>query len=179
MTFHQSRIWLYVALVAVLAIGCSQQGNSLVIDENAPAQTMKNATIQHTDSGRLQSIIWGEEIWNFDDEDQTQEFPGQVKATFFDDDGNITSVITADEGTNWQRKNLMNLRGNVVIQDIKDGKITYTENFYWDQDKGEIYSDVPVKQVHKDGTIQRGTSFRANEDMSDFIIYNARFEFNL
>jgi LPS export ABC transporter protein LptC len=175
----QSRFALCFVLVIVLATNCNQHKSSLIIDENAPEQSMKNATIHHTDSGRLQSIIWGEEIWNFDDEDQTQEFPGEVKATFFDEKGNITSIITANEGTNWQRKNLMNLRGNVVVQDLRDGSRTYTEDFYWDQDKGIIYSNVATKKVFKDGTVQRGSSFRANEDMSDYIIYNARFEFNL
>ena len=174
----KSRIWLYLAFVAVLA-SCDQQKTSLILDENAPEQSMKNATIQHTDSGRLQMIMWGEEIWNYDDEDQTQEFPSYVRATFYDEDGNITSIITADEGTNWQRKKLMNLRGNVVITDLRDGKITYTEDFFWDQDKGEIYSDVPVLQVSPDGMEQRGTGFRSDEQMENFIIFNPRFTFRI
>jgi LPS export ABC transporter protein LptC len=174
MKFHQFGI-MYFALVAVFAMSCNQH-SSLVLDENAPEQYMKNATIQHTDSGRLQSIMWGEEIWNYDDEDQTQEFPKSVKATFYDEKGKVTSIITADEGTNWQRKKLMNLRKNVVILDLQEGKTTYTEDFYWDQDKGIIYSNVPVLQVWKDGTRQRGTGFRANEDMSNFTIIKPRFE---
>ena len=175
----QLLIYLYFALVAALITSCTQQGTLLVIDENAPAQVMINATIQHTDSGRLQMVMWGEEIWNFDDEDETQEFPSNVKATFYDEFGNMTTIITANEGTNRQRKQLMNLRGNVIIQDLRDGKRTYTEDFWWDQDKGEIYSDVPVKQVWTCGTIQRGTAFRADEQMHNWDIRNPRFTFSL
>ena len=178
MIFRRSHIVFCFVLFVVLA-GCDQQGNLLVLDENAPAQTMRNATIQHTDSGRLQMIMWGEEIWNFDDEDQTQEFPSYVKATFFDEHGNVTSIITANEATNWRRKDLMNLRGNVIIVNFERGTRTYTENFYWDQNKEEIYSDVPVMQVGEDGLIQRGTGFRSDDRMENFIIFNPRFEVNL
>jgi LPS export ABC transporter protein LptC len=178
MKFHQLRM-LCFSLVAVWAMSCGQSKTSLVLDENAPEQSMKNATIQHTDSGRVQMIMWGEEIWNYDDSLQTQEFPQNVKATFFDEDGNVTTVITADEATNWQRKKLMQLRKNVVINDLRDGKRTYTEEFFWDQDKGEIYSNVPVLQISKDGTEQRGTGFRSDEQMENFVIFNPRFKFNL
>jgi len=170
------RIWLYLAIFAVLA-SCDQQKTSLVLDENTPDQFMKNATIQHTDSGRLQMIMWGEEIWSYEDEDQTQEFPSYVRATFYDVEGNVTTIITADEATNWQRKKLMNLRGNVIITDLRDGKITYTEDFWWDQDKEEVYSDVDVLQVNQDGSRIRGTGFRANDQMgaNDWVIFNSRF----
>jgi LPS export ABC transporter protein LptC len=174
--FCQFRIWLYLVLIAVLAVGCGQQEFVLTLDENSPVQTMRNATIQYTDSGRLQMIMWGEEILNFDDEDETQEFPSYVKATFFDDDGDVTVIITADEGTNWQKKQLMNLRKNVIIVDLKQGTRTYTEDFFWDQDKAEIYSNVPVLRINSDGTRQRGTGFRSDEQMENFVIFNPRFE---
>ena len=179
MKFHRFHVWLCLVAVAGLTMGCNQQKFSLVFDENSPAQTMKDATIQHTDSGRLQMIMWGEEIWNYDDEEQTQEFPKSVKATFYSETGRVSSIITADEATNWQRKKLMNLRGNVVIQDLRDGKTTYTEDFWWDQDKGEIYSNVAVRQVGRDGMIQRGTGFRSDEQMNNFVIFNPRFTMNL
>jgi len=174
--FNQFRIWLYVAFVAVLAVSCRQQHSSLVLDENAPDQTMKNATIMYTDSGRLKMITFGQEILNFDDEDETQEFPKGVKATFYDvESGKITSIITADESTNWQKKKLMRLRKNVVINDLREGKITYTEEFFWDQDKGRLFSTVPVLQIDKYGSKYRGTGFEANEDMTDFKITKPDF----
>ena len=177
MIFRKLHIWSSFALAALWVVSCNQQGNLLVLDENAPAQTMRNATIQHTDSGRLQMIIWGEEVWNFDDEDQTQEFPSSIKATFYDADGNISSVVTADEATNWQKKKLMHLRGNVIIVNDRDGTRTYTDNFFWDQDKEEIYTDAPFLRVFSDGRRQRGVGFRADERMNNFEAFNFHFEF--
>jgi len=170
---------LIITISIALLASCRQQDIEFLLDENAPQQTMRNATIMHTDSGRVQMITWGEEIWNFDDEHETQEFPSNVRATFFDDEGHITSIITADEGTNWQAKQLMNLRGNVVIQDLRDGSRTYTESLFWDQDKAEIYSDVPVLRVFEDGTRQYGTSFRADDQMQRWDVRNSSFEFIL
>ena len=169
------RICLYVSAVAMLATSCDQQKTDLVLDENLPDQTMKNATIQHTDSGRLQMIMWGEEIWNFDDEDETQEFPKSVKATFYSETGKITTIITADEGTNWQKKKLMNLRKNVVIRNFRDGKTTYTEDFYWNQETGRIYSNVRVMQVDKYGKTW-GDGFESDENMEQFEMIRPRMD---
>ncbi len=173
-------IWSFVAMALLLAMSsCHQDKNVLVLEENAPTQSMKDATIQYTDSGQLQMIMWGEEILNYDDEDQTQEFPNGVKATFYDEFGQITTVITANEGTNFQKKKLMNLRKNVVINDLRKGTITYTEDFYWNQDTRRIYSNVAVRQVGKDGLVQRGTGFESDEEMNDFRIRQPRFEVNM
>ncbi|MDR0438275.1 MAG: LPS export ABC transporter periplasmic protein LptC [Bacteroidales bacterium] len=175
MMFYQPRIWLFITLVALLAISCRQQNSSLVLEEGGPDQTMKNATIQYTDSGRLKMITFGEEILNFDDEDETQEFPKGIKATFYDEiTGKITSIITADEATNRQKKKLMQLRKNVVINNIRDGKITYTEEFFWNQDKGKIFSNVPVLQIGKDGSRHSGDGFESDEDMVNFRLIRPR-----
>ncbi|MCL2414725.1 MAG: LPS export ABC transporter periplasmic protein LptC [Bacteroidales bacterium] len=166
---------LIVTISVVLAVSCSRQGEPFFLDENTPHQTMRNATIMHTDSGRVQMVTWGEEIWNFDDEDQTQEFPRSVKATFYDVDGTITTIVTADEGTNWQGRQLMHLRGNVIIRDLRDYSRTYTESFFWDQEAGEVYSDVPFVRLFEDGSRQSGSSFRADEQMIYWQVTDSRW----
>jgi LPS export ABC transporter protein LptC len=171
---HRPHIWIYFFTVALLITGCRQGSSTLVLAENAPAQSMRNATIQHSDSGRVRMVTWGEEIWNFDDEDETQEFPKGVKATFYDECGTVTSIITANEATNWQKRKLMNLRGNVIIQNFRDGTRTYTENFYWDQDARRLYSDVDVLQISEDGTRTRGSGFESDEDMVEFRLVRPR-----
>jgi LPS export ABC transporter protein LptC len=179
MILRQLRIWIHFAGIVCLAASCHQSKNTLELDENAPTQSMKNATIQHTDSGRLQMTTWGAEILNYDNEDQIQEFPKGVKATIYAKDGTVSSIITADEATNFQKKKLMNLRKNVVIVDIRKGTTTYTEDFYWDQDSAILYSNVNVLQIGKDGMRQRGTGFRSDEEMNNFRIRQPRFEFEL
>ena len=176
MIFYRPRIWLYFALALVLTTSCLQQKSSLVLDEDAPDQSMKNATIQYTDSGRLQMITWGAEILFFDDEEETQEFTQGVEATFYGEKGKVNSIITADEATNWQKKKLMHLRKNVVINDLKGGARTYTEEFFWDQDAGRLYSKVHVLRITKDGSRWQGSGFESDENMDDFRLIRPRLD---
>ncbi len=176
MNFIKPRlVWILLA-VGMMAMGCLSDKSTLVIEADGPVQTMQNATIQFTDSGRLQMTMWGEEIHNFDDSLETQEFPQKLQATFYNEDGEVTTIITADEGTNWQKKLLMNLRKNVVIKDLRNGKTTYTEDFYWDQDKRIIYSNVPVLQIDSYGSRYRGSGFDSDEEMTNFNLRNARLD---
>lgn len=177
MNFKHIPFIFCITILAIAVNACRTDETTFVLEENAPLQSMKDATIQYTDSGLLQMIMWGEEIQNFDDEDETQEFPKKVKATFYDA-GEITVVITADEGTNWQKKKLMNLRKNVVIKDLRAGKTTYTEDFFWDQDKRIIYGNVPVLQIDSYGNRIRGIGFESDEEMIRFRLIKPVIDIN-
>jgi hypothetical protein len=61
-----------------------------------------------------------------------------------------------------------------VIVNLRDGKTLYTEDFYWDQDKAIIYSNVHVLQISEDGSRLSGDGFKANEDMTDWQVVRPR-----
>jgi LPS export ABC transporter protein LptC len=126
-----------------------------------------------SDSGRLQMKMFGEEILLYDTGDQIQEFPKGTSATFYDEFGKVTVVVTADEATNFRGKKLLNLRKNVVIRNFEEKTTTYTEDFYWDQDKRRLYSNVYTKQVSDNGDVTEGSGFDSDEQMKDFVIRNA------
>ena len=166
---------IIISIVAVFVASCSQPGEPFLLEDDYPHQTMRNATIMHTDSGRVQMVTWGEEIWNFDDEYQTQEFPSNVRAKFYDVDGTVSSIVVADEATSWQAKGVMHLRRNVIIEDLRDGSRTYTESLFWYENEGEVYSDVPFRRIFPDGSVQSGTSFRADDQLIHWEVTNVRW----
>ena len=71
----------------------------------------------------------------------------------------------------------MHLRGNVIIEDLRDGSRTYTESLFWYQEEGEIHSDVPFRQVFPNGSIRRGTSFRSDDQMIEWEVANVHWWF--
>jgi hypothetical protein len=70
----------------------------------------------------------------------------------------------------------MHLRKNVIIHDMREGARTYTEEFFWDQDSGRLYSDVPVLRITSDGSTWRGSGFESDEDMRDFRLHRPRLD---
>ncbi|GHV45974.1 hypothetical protein FACS1894180_8830 [Bacteroidia bacterium] len=133
-------------------------------------QSMKNANIVYTDSGNLQMVTFGKEVIMLNDSLETQIFPQTVRATFYNENGGISCIITADSAVNSHKEELMHLMKNVVIKNFNEKHTTYSEDFYWDQKKKIIYSNTAVLQVYDNGNRTKGTGFTANEDMSDFQI---------
>jgi LPS export ABC transporter protein LptC len=170
-------IIIILTFVSILfAMFSCKENTGIIFDENTAKQSMKNAEIIYTDSGALQMVTFGPEVVFLEDEDQTQIFPKGAKATFYNVDGKVSSIITADSAVNNRKNEIMHLMKNVVIKNFDEGHTTYSEDFWWDQKASIIYSDLPVLQIYDNGDRNRGTGFTANEDMSNFHIKNPRFE---
>jgi LPS export ABC transporter protein LptC len=151
-----------------------ENDHTIILDTSEARQSMKNANIVYTDSGHLQMVTFGKEVIMLDDSLETQIFPQTVRATFYNENGSISCVITADSAVNSHKEELMHLMKNVVIRNFNEGHTTYSEDFFWDQKKKIIYSNVTVLQVYDNGNRTKGTGFTANEDMSDFQIIKPR-----
>jgi LPS export ABC transporter protein LptC len=156
-----------------------KENTTVLFDENSAKQSMKNAEIIYTDSGRLQMITFGPEVISLEDEDETQIFPQGTKATFYNEVGKISCIVTADSACNSRKSEIMHLMRNVVIKNFDEGNTTYSDDLWWDQKKAIIYSNTPVLQISDNGDRTRGTGFTASEDMSNFHIIKPRIETTL
>jgi LPS export ABC transporter protein LptC len=165
------RYTLFISLI-LLFFACGND-NTIVIDPSEAKQSMKNANIVYTDSGNLQMVTFGKEMIVLDDSLETQIFPQGVQSTFYNEDGSPGCIITADSAANSRKEELMHLMKNVVIKNFNEKHTSYTEDFYWDQKKRNLYSNVYILQVYDNGNRFEGTGFTANEDMSEFTLKKA------
>ena len=94
-------------------------------------------------------------------------FPNGLQVDFFDEDNN-KSVITADYGIIYSATNLVDLRGNVVIES-HDGKKLETPQLYWDRINQWIFTEKKFKYTNpEDGSIMDGEGMDFNRDFSFF-----------
>ena len=70
-------------------------------------------------------------------------FPDGLQLDFYDDDNN-KSIITAAYGIIYSSTNIIDLRGNVVIE-THDGKRMTTSQLYWDRQNEWIFSQEKFK----------------------------------
>lgn len=94
-------------------------------------------------------------------------FPKGLQVEFFDDNDN-RSVVKADYGIIYSNTNLIDLRGNVVIE-THDGKKLEAPQLYWDRSNEWIFTQEKFTYTNpEDGTIMDGEGMDFNRDFSFF-----------
>ncbi len=130
--------------------------------------TEANAIINTEDSGssRVISILSSPKNEDFTNLSfPHQKFPEGLVVDFFDDK-NQKSKITADYGIIYSETNLIDLRGNVVIES-HDGKKLEAPQLYYDQANEWIFTQEKFKYTNpEEGTIMDGEGMDFNKNLS-------------
>ncbi|MEN8136820.1 MAG: LPS export ABC transporter periplasmic protein LptC [Bacteroidota bacterium] len=128
----------------------------------------------YTDSGivklRMKAPL---AIFHEEKEEPFKEFPKGIEVFFFKDrDTLVQNYLRANYGINYEKKDLSEVRGDVVV--INDnGDTLKTEKMFWDSKKKIIYSDELVRIIQKDQVIIGEGGFEADEDFSYYKIKNS------
>ncbi len=94
-------------------------------------------------------------------------FPKGLEVVYFDKD-NKKSTIQADYGIIYSQTNMIDLRGNVVIE-THDGKKLETTQLYWDRKEEWIFTQEKFTFTNpEDGTVMDGEGMDFNRDFSFF-----------
>ena len=136
-----------------------------------------DVVVERSDSGMLVAklsapVMISLEVDNADS--SMLEFPKGFTAYMFDiGDTTPTSMIRGDYGVNFEKKELVIARHNVVVTNMKTQETLETETLFWDQKKKKIYTSNFVKISSPDKIIF-GDSLTANEDFSRREIFGIR-----
>lgn len=94
---------------------------------------------------------------------------GRVHAQLYDEDGNPSAVLTADEILHFERQHRFNARGRVVVVTEADERLE-TERLDWTETERRITSPGFVRITTPTETIQ-GYELDAAEDLSEYTIF--------
>jgi len=88
-----------------------------------------------------------------------------MEVTFYDEDGNETTILTAREGTyDWETGDMTAKYDVVVLKMDEDRRIESTEMFY-NRPDDIIWSEEHTTMYEANGTIIEGTSFESSSGM--------------
>jgi len=94
-------------------------------------------------------------------------FPEGLEVEYFDQDNN-KSTIRADYGIIYSQTNIIDLRGNVVIE-THEGKKLESPQLYWDRKEEWIFTQEKFTFTDpEDGTVMDGEGMDFNRDFSFF-----------
>lgn len=171
---HTFRMSIAAAMVAVL-FSCKndlEKVKAFAHDEEFPFQTTYNVTYTFTEEGRRTNQLWAGEVNRFGADTGRTELSSGFELVFFDSIGDISSKLTAENGVQYHRENVLIARDSVqFINDV--GEMLETSELIMDRDSGLIYTDQPIK-ITREETVIFGDGLRANESFSKYRIINPR-----
>ena len=162
---------------AVMLISCenSMEKVKQFIDYDTISGLMAyDVVVERSDSGCMTARLVAPVMRSVDDQDSSLlEFPKGFVAFIYDGDTTPTAKISGDYGVNYDRRELIVAKHNVVVENIKTQEVLETENIFWDQKAKKIYTGTMVKISSPDKIIF-GDSMTANESFTRREIFGIR-----
>lgn len=152
----------------MVQIGCiNKSGNDLEIPEyTGPIVEIGPAVNYYSDSAIVKMRMEAPRQLEFGNGDR--EFPEGFFIEFFEN-GEPTSTLRADYCYYTKKDELYKATGNVVGRNIRTGDRLDTEELFWNERKGEVFTDKFVR-VEQKGEITTGVGLEAKQDFSYYKI---------
>ena len=135
---HFLRIFIFIFLLS-----CEdnfQEIQNINSKNILPIGITENLKLIYTDSAKVKAILYSNLNKDFTNQSfPYSEFPDGVKITFYDNDLNET-IVTSDYAITYNKTNIVNLIGNVVINNF-DGSELKTKQLYWDPEQEWLFTE--------------------------------------
>ncbi len=138
-------------------------------DEGGGSRGSRTLADQEIDGFTLTQTREGSKVWSisadhaldFIDADRIEMM--DLRVDFFDDDGEVRSTLTANEGVLARRTNDMEVTDDVVVYAV-DGTILTTDKLTWNERTGKVETDRPIR-VTKGDDVMTGVGMEADPDL--------------
>ncbi|MBT8300709.1 MAG: LPS export ABC transporter periplasmic protein LptC [Maribacter sp.] len=129
-------------------------------------ETVEAMNNEDIDTTRVISVLSGPITEDFDNlEFPYRTFPKGLEVDIYDEKNN-KNVIKADYGIRYSATNVIDLRGNVVIE-THDGKMLEAPQLFYDQTNEWVFTQNKFKYTNpEEGTIMDGEGMDFNKDFS-------------
>ena len=135
---HFLRIFIFIFLLS-----CEdnfQEIQNINSKNILPIGITENLKLIYTDSAKVKAILYSDLNKDFTNQSfPYSEFPEGIKITFYDNDLNET-IVTSDYAITYNKTNIVNLIGNVVINNF-DGSELKTKQLYWDPEQEWLFTE--------------------------------------
>jgi LPS export ABC transporter protein LptC len=164
---EKSRIIHLTVWILILISACGkEESKAPAISGNVPDQVMENSTITFSEEGIRSAVIWAKYVEVYEKLDLKKA--KQVRADFYDKEGNHTSFLVADSGVIQERKRKFEALGNVVVT-TDEGIKLQTQTLRWDPEKAKIVTDDFVT-ITRGKDVITGYGLEADQELKHFVI---------
>lgn len=180
--YNKVYIIFFISIVFIIS---SCENNIEVIrnmgkEKDLPQVSADNIEILYSDSARVKIQIISPSIvrYNLPNKMYT-EFSKGLTVNQYDTAHNIEATITAQHAVYRDQEKLWKAWGNVLARNHKSGEELSTEELFWNQEKGIIYSTKFSRISNADGVFYGDGGFEAKEDMSQWHMIGIKGSVNI
>ncbi|MDX1544298.1 MAG: LPS export ABC transporter periplasmic protein LptC [Christiangramia sp.] len=147
--------------------GNLQEVRAFSLEEDAPQAIAEGINLKFTDSGRLVATLKSPKMLDYSNKTfPYREFPEGLEVEFFDDK-NQKNTVEADYGIVYEKTNLIDLQGNVIIITADSTRLEASQLF-WDQNRSWVFTDKPNTIRFPNGALNQGQGFDSNQNFGNF-----------
>jgi len=149
--------------------------NTLISSTSYPDVSGQKIEIIYSDSGKVQMILTADEIKKFSrTETPYIEFPKGIDVVFYNDTFGIAAQLTAGYAIYYDKMKIWEARNNVTAKNFEKGEQLNSEELFWDENKGIIYSNIFTRIENKDGTFYGENGFEADQKLTRWKLKGSR-----
>ena len=129
-----------------------------------------NVEIYYSDSAEVKARIKAPKVTsNVDLKNPGMEFTEGLRVEFFGPNQRVNSWLDAKYAKRYERDEYTVAQDSVVFKN-SNGDIMKTAELIWDEKKGIVYTDRPIKFIKTNGEVIFGYGFQTNEDFTRYEI---------
>jgi LPS export ABC transporter protein LptC len=175
--------WVIYISVVILISSCENNIEvikNLTSIKDIPAVSAQEMDILYSDSSKVRLKIQAKVLNKFNLPDkQYIEFPKGIILYRYDSSLQVTAIIQANYALYHENQKLWEAREDVVAKNLEKNEQLYTEELFWDQSKGIIYSSKFTKIINADGVFYGDGGFTSKEDMSYWKLIGIKGKVNI
>lgn len=135
------------------------------LSENEPIGVADTFNLKYTDSGKLKANLISPKMLDFSNREFNYfEFPEGAFLDIFDEEKQKSSV-KADYAIVYNKTNLIDMQGNVVLATSTKDTL-FAEQLFYDQEREWLFTNKPVTFKSK-GDLINGKGFDSNSDFTN------------
>jgi LPS export ABC transporter protein LptC len=155
---------------------CSTSETTVPVEYEGPLSEAENVKMQYAEKDHVKVILTAAKILEFANGDQ--EFPEGIFIEFYDELGNKTSTLRANDAYFFKQENKWRGRGNVEVINTQKQEQLNTEELFWTPTDKKIFTEKFVT-IKLQSEVLYGTGFEAKEDLSDYRIKDPSGDFTV
>lgn len=165
----------------LLCVSCENDMNEIrkiTLKSTDPDERTRNMEMLMTDSGYAKVQILATLVETYSSPAAITKLKDGVRINFFDEDGRISSVLTAKYGEVLKDEDKMMVRDSVTLYSIKKNQKLETEQLYWTQRDSVIYTEKPVKVTTPDA-ILFGEGLKCDQEFTSYEFFAPKGSMNM
>lgn len=153
--------------------------NQITRTSDMASMIVNNIETIYSDSGLVKVKLTAPKLLRFEkSENSYDEYPDGLTVNFYDNNLNVTGILTCEYAKYFVDDNLWEAQKNVEAKNINTSEQLNTEKLFWDIEKELIYSDAFVRITTQDEVLF-GNGFESNQDFSKWKILNPKGTINI